>query len=139
MSIGPKVLLLAGVLAALPAAADEAEATYGQASALTKLAAAVQATVYRGFPDDLSEEVLLYVAVRHDPGLLSPFTDSALRARREGRQTSVLLCTADRGRRLIEDAACTAKVDRHFWRDAEAGACEFEQPLAAVCATGGRP
>lgn len=137
MSIGSKELLLAALLAGLavaPAAANEAETMYIKAAALSKLAAAVQATVYRGLPDDLSEDTLLYVASRHDPDLLEPFAAYALRARRENRQTSVLLCTADRSLRLVEDAGCTAKLDRHYWRDSEAAACEFAQPLAAICA-----
>ena len=113
--------------------ADEAEEMYIQAAALTKLAAAVEATVYRGLPADLSEGVLLDLATRHDPNLLMPFAGFALRVRREGDYTSVLLCTEDRSQRLIEDAACTAKVDRHYWRDAVVAGCEFEQPLAAVC------
>lgn len=136
MFIGPKVLLLTWVLAGLavaPAAADEMETMYLKASALTKLAAAVQATVFRGVPEDLSEDVLLYIATRHDPNLLAPFDSYALRARREKRDTSVLLCTADRSRRLIEDAGCTAKVDRHFWREGDAAGCEFDQALANSC------
>lgn len=136
MSIGPRILLLAWALAALPTLpvrADEAETMYIKAAALTKLAAAVQATVYRGLPDDLSEDVLLDLATRHDRNLLTPFDAYALRARRENRHTSVLLCTADRSRRLVEDAGCTAKVDRHYWREAGDAGCEFEQPLEASC------
>lgn len=134
MSIGPKFFPLVWILAGLPMAwADEAETMYVKAAALTKLAAAVQATVYRGLPEDLSEDVLLYVATRHDTKLLVPFDSYALRARREKRNTSVLLCTADRSRGLIEDAGCTAKVDRHFWRDADTAACEFERPLTDSC------
>lgn len=137
MSIGLKsggallgLLWLAGV-----AGADEAERMYMQASALSKLARAVQATVYRAFPDDLSEPVLLYVATRDDRSLLEPFSGYTLRVRREGRLTSVLLCDGDASRRLIEDAACTGKIDRHDWRDAAAPApCAFVQPLGEICA-----
>ena len=135
MSIGSRMLLLVIFLVGFPAAAwsDEAETMYIQAAALTKLAAAVEATVYRGLPADLSEGVLLDLATRHDPNLLVPFAGFALRARRESDYTSVLLCTEDRSQRLIEDAACTARVDHHFWRDAVVAGCEFEQPLAASC------
>lgn len=105
------------------------------ASALTKLARAVDAYV----ADDpvsaatLQSDELLRVATRHDPGLLHPFKRFAVRARAEGRNSSVLVCTADGQRGLIEDAGCTARSDLQLWRSVQDASCHFFLDLVRIC------
>jgi hypothetical protein len=38
------------------------------------------------------------------------------------------------GGALFEDAACTAKLDRHHWRDSVTQACQFTLKPADICA-----
>lgn len=102
-------------------------------SALTKLSAAVDATVrYGGLPGGLSKEEVLARATRHDASLLKPFSDHHLEVRREGDRSAVLVCDKPGGRALLEDAGCTAGLDAHRWR-AGPGACRFTLDLPSVC------
>lgn len=111
------------------------EAMLARAAALTKLAAAVESAVqFKDAPEDLSEAELLAFATRHDPGLLDAFGGFVVRVRRQGRLSSVLLCTVDRQTALMEDAGCTAKSDLHLWRAVPAAGCDFQLSLPVVCA-----
>ncbi len=106
-----------------------------KASALTKVAAALESAVrFKGAPERLSEEELKDFATRHDPGLLEPFRSFTVRVRRQGPNSSVLLCTADGRTGLIEDAGCTARVDARLWEREPQVGCEFALDLEAVCA-----
>lgn len=107
-----------------------------KASALTKVAAAVESAVrFRGAPDNLSEAELLRFATSHDPEMLDAFRGYALRVRRQGRNTSVLLCTEDGGTALIEDSGCTARLDAHLWERMPPLRCEFQLRLEEICPT----
>lgn len=104
-----------------------------KASALTKLAAATESAIrYKDPPPDLSEREFLEFSTRHDPSLLEPFTGLQLRALRKDRRSVVLVCTADGAIRLLEDAGCTAELDRHHWR-APSSPCEFSVDPEAAC------
>ena len=121
------------VLASCATQPGEQEMNY-LASALTKLSAAVDATVrYRRPPEGLSEGELLRTATAHDPELMKPFEGLTVRVLRRGRDSAVLVCQPG-GRALLEDAGCTAKLDVHRWSAAEGTQCEFTLDVHKVCA-----
>lgn len=105
-----------------------------KASALTKLSAAVETTVRFRHPSPLlSEDQLLKLSTAHDPRLLTLFKDYSVRVLRDQRRAVVMLCTPDRDRALLEDAACTVKLDRHHWRTSPGLPCEFSLKAATAC------
>ncbi len=104
------------------------------ASALTKVAAAAEASVrYGNPPENLSDEEFLKYATAHDPALLQPFAKYRLKALRQDRHAVVLVCSADGSVALIEDAGCTAQSDRHHWRSIPLPTCAFTLEPAKVC------
>lgn len=105
-----------------------------KASALTKLSAAVETTVrYRHPSPLLSEDQLLKLSTAHDPRLLTQFRDYSVRVFRDQRRAIVMLCTVQSDRALLEDAACTPKLDRHHWRTSPGLPCELSLKAAATC------
>lgn len=105
------------------------------ASALTKVSAAVDATVrYRRPPDALPEAELLRLSSAHDPALMKPFDGLTVRVLRDGRDSAVLVCEPQAGKALLEDAGCTAKLDQHRWNSGGADRCEFTIDIKKVCA-----
>ncbi len=103
-------------------------------SALTKLSAAVENSVrYKNPPPDLSDAELLALATQHDPALLDPFRDYAVRVLRQDRHAIVLVCTQDRQRGLLEDAGCTGKLDKQSWKENPPQPCEFGLAIPTVC------
>lgn len=104
-----------------------------KASALTKVAVAAESAArYKDPSPDLSEREFLEFSTRHDPSLLEPFSGFTLRALWRDRRGIVLVCTADGKVRLLEDAGCTAELDKHHWRETES-ACDFSINVAEVC------
>jgi hypothetical protein len=119
--VNSTVLALAAVLLASCATQpSEREMNY-LASALTKVSAAVDATVrYRRQPESLTEG--------------EPFDGLSVRVLRSGRDSAVLVCQPQ-GKALLEDAGCTAKLDAHRWRTTGGGnQCAFTLDLDKVCA-----
>lgn len=112
------------------------EALLIKASALTKVAAAVDSVIrYKDAPMEIPEADLLRMATEHDPELLTPFQGLKIRVRRSGPNSSVLVCSAEGTRGLIEDAGCTARSDEHLWRRQPNAECRFHLDLEAVCST----
>jgi len=87
---------------------------------------------YKDPSPDLSEREFLEFSTRHDRSLLEPFAGFTLRALWRDRRGIVLVCTADGKVRLLEDAGCTAELDKHHWRETES-ACEFSINVAEAC------
>lgn len=128
------VVALAFVAGCRVSGADEEE-MYRLASALTKLSAAVEATVrYENPLPGIGEQELLRLATQHDPSLLKPFENYSVRAMSQNRHAIVLLCTKDKTRGLIEDAGCSAKLDQHLWQAEQPKSCEFTVRIDEVCA-----
>jgi hypothetical protein len=116
--------------------AHDTEAMLVQASALTKLAAAAESAVrYKRAPENLADRALLQWASAHDPALLAPFARNTLKVLREGRHAIVLMCSEDGKIALLEDAGCSARLDRQRWRDAPGAPCAFTLTPATACAT----
>lgn len=104
------------------------------ASALTKLAAAVDASVRYDDPmASMSETNLLRLATAHDPSLMAPFVSFELHVQRVGSDSSVLICRASAGQAVLEDAGCTALMERHHWKSQPALACEPTLDLHTIC------
>ena len=111
----------------------DSEEMYIKASALTKLAAAVESTVrYKNPPPTLDESELLTLATKHDPILLENFKDYKVRVLREERHSVVLICDASGRQSLLEDAGCSGPMDRHRWTG-KPERCEFSIDTREVC------
>jgi hypothetical protein len=125
-------LLALGPAAAL--ADDVADRMYSLASALTRLASAVESAVrYKNVSPDAGDEAVLDLATKHDRGLLEPFARYRLRVQRQGRDAVVLVCSRKHEVRLLEDAGCSARLDRHHWQSPVALPCEFTIDVATAC------
>lgn len=106
-----------------------------KASALTKLSAAAESAVrYKNAPEDLTDRALLQWATTHDPALLAPFSAYTLKVLRQDHHAVVLVCTEDGTIALLEDAGCTAELDRHRWRDMPGAVCGFSIEPRVACA-----
>lgn len=104
------------------------------ASALTKVSAAVDANArYKRSTDTLDEKQLLQVSTAHDTGLMRPFEGMTVRVLRVGRDSAVLVCQANNGRALLEDAGCTARLDAPRWNTGP-NPCEFTLDVKQMCA-----
>ena len=113
---------------------SESEMNY-LASALTKVSAAVDATVrYRRTSDEMTESQLLQASTAHDPALLRPFENLTVRILRDGRDSAVLICHPANSSPLLEDAGCTAKMDVHRWSQSTDELCVFTINVKNVCA-----
>ena len=130
-------VLLAAVLtgcATLTPEQKHAEEMLTAASALTKVAAAAEASVrYGNPPENLSDAEFLQFATAHDPVLLQPFSKYLLISMRKNRHAIVLMCSGDGAIALIEDAGCTAQVDRYHWQSAPVPSCNFTLEPAKIC------
>jgi hypothetical protein len=104
------------------------------ASALTKVSAAVDASArYKRSTDTLDEKQLLQVSTAHDTGLMRPFEGMTVRVLRVGRDSAVLVCQANNGSALLEDAGCTARLDAPRWNTGP-NPCEFTLDVKQICA-----
>lgn len=124
-------LALAGCAITGPSVQDE-QTMQSLGAALTKLTSAVDIALYEGLPPDIGEQALLRRSTEHDRALLERFDGYSVRVFRQDQHLLLLVCTADRRRALLEDAACTPRLDRHAWREAGAG-CEFTLRGDALC------
>ena len=114
--------------------AAEAEKMYILGSALTKLSASIEATVRYGDPPEaISDQDLLVLSTKHDPGLLEPFSDFFLRVSREDAHAVVLVCDKDGKIGLLEDAGCSSEMDRYLWNEDPKKPCEFTVKAKDVC------
>lgn len=110
------------------------EEMYSLAAALTKLSNVVESAVaFKDPPEKLSERELLDFSAQHDPSLLRPFDRFTLHVLRQSGHAAVLVCTPEGGRALLEDAGCTARLERHWWKEVPQKPCALTLDLFAVC------
>lgn len=103
-------------------------------SSLTKLSTAVESTVrYKNPSAGISDEDLLVLATRQDPGLLRPFDDYKVRVLSQDKHAIVLVCSKDGKNGLIEDVGCSGKLDRHLWEEEPGMPCEFTLSIQLAC------
>lgn len=94
---------------------------------------------YVRFGDDagqLSSDELIRNATSENPALLSSLSAYVIRARRDGKYSSVLLCDLESRVAYAEDAGCTSgKLDANYFDGPEKSqkACEFRLNLAETC------
>ncbi len=104
------------------------------ASALTKLSSETEALVrYGNPPSTATEEELLKLATKNDPGFLDTFKGYTLHTLSQDRHVIILLCTEDKKRGLLEDLGCTAALDRNLWKEDAAMPCEFTLSVELGC------
>lgn len=104
------------------------------ASVLTKVSAAVDSTVrYTQVLEQTTSAELLALSTEHDPALMEPFKNFSVLVRRVGPYSEVLVCEPDGSKGLLEDAGCTAKLDKHLWRDNPPALCQFTLDLETLC------
>ena len=104
------------------------------ASALTKLSSQAESLVrYQAPPVDATDEELLQLATKNDPGFLDTFKGYKLRVRSQDRHAIILLCTEDGTVGLLEDLGCTASLDRNLWEESMAMPCEFSLSIKLGC------
>lgn len=112
---------------------DNAEEMYVKASALTKLSTAVEGVVrYENPPETLSDQELLQLSAEDDITLLEPFNGYVLKVNREFQHAIILVCNADGTKGLLEDAGCTAAIDKHLWQESNA-TCDFTLQSDSLC------
>ncbi len=94
-------------------------------SSLTKLSAAVESTVrYKNPPKNISDQELLTLSTKHDPGLLDAFKNYKVRVLQQDRHAVVLVCDKKGKRGLLEDAGCTGRMENQLWKDSKCP-CKF--------------
>ena len=104
------------------------------AAALTKVSAATEANLRYGTPSDpISDSAFLDQSVAHDPGLLTAFSTYRIKTMRYNGHTANLVCSQDGTSALLEDAGCTAAMDKHRWREEGSAQCVFTLDLLTLC------
>lgn len=114
--------------------ADEGKSLRPLASALTKLSSETESLVrYQNPPADATEDELLRLATKNDPGFFDTFHGYKIRVHSQDRHTILLLCTADGKRGLHEDLGCTPSLDRNLWKEDAAMPCDFSLSVELGC------
>ncbi|WP_241176640.1 hypothetical protein [Citrobacter portucalensis] len=125
------VTLTLGGCTALPTK-NVAETMKIKASALTKLSAAVEATVQYDTPDiNLSDKELLSISTQDEPNMLDPFAGYTLKVNREFNHAIILVCNAEGTKGLLEDAGCSGALDKYLWE--KGSLCEFTLSANVIC------
>jgi hypothetical protein len=131
------VIVLAGCVTPVTGQTYSEEEMMTAAAALTKVSAAVEANLRYGAPSDaLSDAEFLAQSVAHDPRLLQTLAAYQVKASRQGRHAEILVCSPDGAIALLEDAGCTAAMDRHRWREEPKSPCTFTIDLSQLCPGG---
>ncbi len=86
---------------------------------------------YKKPPEKIKDSDLLKLACKRDPKLLEPFKKYTVKVHKENRHAIVLVCTPNGKQGLLEDAGCTAKMDKHLWKSSVA--CKFTLKVKDVC------
>ena len=117
--------------------ADNRETMLTLASAVTKLSNVIESTCrYKNPPGNISDADLIALSTKHDPSLVQPFGAYTLRAKCEEKHGVVLVCDKGATRALIEDSACTSRLDIHHWEKPNPPPCAFTTPVAIMCPAG---
>jgi hypothetical protein len=113
---------------------DESKSLRPLGSALTKLSSEMESLVrYQNPPADATEDELLRLATKNDPGFLDTFHGYKIRVHSQDRHAILLLCSADGKRGLQEDLGCTPSLDRNLWKEDAAMPCDFSLSVELGC------
>lgn len=100
---------------------------------LTKLSASIESTVsYKNPPANIDDSELLKLATEHEPMLLKPFENYMIRILKDNRHAVVLVCSKNGTYGLLEDAGCSAPLDKHLWQMPKTP-CDFTFSIKDVC------
>jgi hypothetical protein len=97
----------------------------------TRVAAFPYAFAGQDLPADFDEQKLvatLEASPSYAESIRAVVKDYRLKARRFGASYSLLVCTRDGKRAVLEDLGCTpGRVDYRLWETAPAHGCEFDE------------
>lgn len=128
------LIALAGCSTLGPEKNYSSEEMMSAAVALSKVSAAAEANLRYGSPSaSQSDSAFLEQSVAHDPELLKPLAPYQIKSMRQNGHAVILLCSRDGTTALLEDAGCTAALDRHRWRDNPSSRCAFSVDAAKLC------
>ncbi len=128
------MLVLSVSLSCIAAKAVDPDEMYQKAAALTKLSAAAESAArYGDIPDNIDDREFLNRATVHDKSLLEPFGNYKLRVLRQDKHAIILVCNREGNIGLLEDAGCTAELDKHLWQENPSRPCEFTLTVGEVC------
>ncbi len=128
------VLVLAGCTTLPPGGLYPESEMMTAAAALTKVSAAAEANLrYGSSSETLSDADFLSQSVAHDPDLLRPLSAYQIKSMRKDGCSAILLCSKEGELALLEDAGCTAALDRQRWRDDPGSLCAFSLDLKQLC------
>jgi len=109
------------------------------AAALGKLSAAAEANLRYGTAvETQSDADFLAESVAHDPELLKPLAGYLIKPLRQNGHAVILICSEDGKTALIEDAGCSAVIDRLRWKDNPPSRCSFSIDTTQTCPVGQR-
>jgi hypothetical protein len=128
------VAVLAGCSTLAPEKQYSQEEMMSAAVALSKVSAAAEANLrYGSSSANISDDTFLAQSVAHDPELLKPLASYQVKSMRQDGHAILLLCSQDGTTALLEDAGCSAALDRHRWRDSPRSRCAFSIDAAQLC------
>ena len=79
----------------------------------------------------IDDQELVRRSTAHDPSMMEPYKNFIVRGLPDG---VILICSKDGRRGLVEDAACSNKVDSKRWHD-QSSPCAFLVDLTVACAS----
>lgn len=125
--IAAGVMLLASC-AAMAGGVNE-KAMSRAAADVHRLSNAVQGEVWRGAEPGSD---LAALACGRDPALCGALSEFSVLVKREGDNALLLLCTKDKRRALLEDIACTPRIDFTPWEKGMLP-CQFTLNATEAC------
>jgi len=132
-------VVLAAALLGLPGcrtcAQRRSEAMANLSQALLRLSSAAEGVVgYGDLPPGAGEKEILEAVAKGDPGLLAPFQGYSLHAQRQGKHAVLLVCEAGDRAGLLEDAGCSAPLEKALWAANPPEPCKFSLEASSICA-----
>jgi len=129
-----KISFVIFIVINLPACADSNEEMFVLATSAQRVASAIESAVrYKNAPVSLNEQDLLTFAVKHDPGLLTAFSDYRIHIKRDRKNTVLLICDSEDKHGLWEDAGCTPRFENHLWQRDPLPPCRPTLDPAKIC------
>ncbi|HCN71835.1 MAG TPA: hypothetical protein DIS96_08980 [Pusillimonas sp.] len=128
LSILVCLFMLAGCAKSAP---YDDEIMYDHASELKDIVQIVDGEVKFGANDGLSSDAIIQKALKTRPNALDSFSPYSVEFAISGDDAVVLMCDGNVG--LIEDAGCTAKVERILWSNPEPDTCRFALDTSQMC------
>lgn len=105
------------------------------AQSLLRLSSAAEGVAgYGGVPSDAGGKEILDVLAKDYPDLIAPFRGYVIHAQRQGKHAVLMVCEAGDKVGLMEDAGCSAPLEKALWTASPPAPCRFSVNASAVCA-----